>query len=257
MNASLLDRLGELGAVRTTALLGIGDRLTRRSPTPGKPRGCPRHRPARFAHTTRQCRQRRHGLRAGDDAPAEYRNPAAPPPEVIQVPERVLIVTDEHLADENQVPEPIRPLIDHAEDIYVIAPTLTTRLQSLTGDIDRARASADTRLRTVFDHMHSSGFDAHGTVGDEDQLSAVADALSEFDADLILLRLHAPRQRERELARAPARQPGPLALQPTDDRPLLRPGRARGGTPRRLAHRPLGSAIVPTVSRNEVDVGRP
>ncbi len=40
--------------------------------------------------------------------------------------------------------------------------------------------------------MHASGFDAHGTVGDEDQLSAIADALTEFDADLILLRLHAP-----------------------------------------------------------------
>jgi len=65
----------------------------------------------------------------------------------------------------------------------------------LTGDIDRARASADARLHTVFDHMHASGFDAHGTVGDEDQLSAIADALSEFDADLILLRLYAPAAR--------------------------------------------------------------
>ena len=105
--------------------------------------------------------------------------------------ERILILTDENLAEENEVPEPIRPLIDHAEDIYVIAPTLTTRLQSVTGDIDRARTAADARLHTVFDHMHASGFDAAGTVGDEDQLSAIADALAEFDADLILLRLHA------------------------------------------------------------------
>ena len=63
-----------------------------------------------------------------------------------------------------------------------------------------------------------------------------------------------------ELARAPACQPGPLALQPADDRVLLRPPRARGGAPRRLEHRPVGtevSTIVPTVARNEVDVGRP
>jgi hypothetical protein len=111
---------------------------------------------------------------------------------VIEMAERVLIVTNENLADDNEVPEPIRPLIDKAEEIYVIAPTLTTRLQSLTGEIDRARALADARLQTVFDHMHTSGLDAHGTVGDEDQLSAIADALAEFDADLILLRLHAP-----------------------------------------------------------------
>jgi hypothetical protein len=130
---------------------------------------------------------------------------------MIQMPERVLIVTDENLADENQVPEPIRPLIDHAEDIYVVAPTLTTRLQSPTGEIDRARTAADARLQTVFDHMHASGFDAHGTVGDERGV-------------------------------------------------LLRPGRARGGAPGRLEHRPLStqaSTIVPTVSRNEVDAGRP
>ena len=122
------------------------------------------------------------------------------------MPERVLIVTDENLADENEVPEPIRPLIDHAEDIYVIAPALTTRLQSLTGEVDCARAAAETRLHTAFDHIHTSGLDAHGTVGDEDQLNAIADALAEFDADLILLRVHAPGSenenwREHRLAR--------------------------------------------------------
>lgn len=108
------------------------------------------------------------------------------------MPERILIVTDENLDDDNQVPEAIRPLIDHAEDIYVIAPTLTTRLQSLAGDIDHARASAEVRLQRVFDHMHGSGLNPHGTVGDEDQLSAIDDALADFDADLIVLRLHAP-----------------------------------------------------------------
>lgn len=107
-------------------------------------------------------------------------------------PVRVLIVTDENLASENEVPEPIRPLIDNAEDIYVVAPTLTTRLQSLAGDVDRARASAEARLHGVFDHMPTLGMDARGSVGDEDPLTAIADALAEFDANLILLRLHAP-----------------------------------------------------------------
>jgi hypothetical protein len=105
---------------------------------------------------------------------------------------RVLVVTDETLASANEVPEPILAQIEPADEVYVVAPTLTTRLQSLTGDIDGARASADERLRTVFDHMDASGLEFHGTVGDEDQVAAIGDALDGFTADLILLRLHAP-----------------------------------------------------------------
>jgi hypothetical protein len=104
----------------------------------------------------------------------------------------VLVVTDETLASANEVPQPILEQIERADEVYVVAPTLTTWLQSLTGDIDDARASADERLRTVFDHMDASGLESHGTVGDEDQVAAIADALDGFSADLILLRLHAP-----------------------------------------------------------------
>jgi hypothetical protein len=105
---------------------------------------------------------------------------------------RVLVVTDETLASANEVPQPILDHIERADEVYVVAPTLTTWLQSLTGDIDGARASADERLRTVFDHMDASGLEYRGAVGDEDQVNAIADALDGFSADLILLRLHAP-----------------------------------------------------------------
>jgi hypothetical protein len=111
--------------------------------------------------------------------------PAAPPAR------RVLVVTNETLAEANEVPEPIRPLIDGAEEICVIAPTLTTWLQWVASDVDGARVSADERLRTVFEHMRAGGLNAHGAVGAEDQVLAIADALAAFDADLIVLRLHA------------------------------------------------------------------
>jgi hypothetical protein len=104
---------------------------------------------------------------------------------------RVLVVTDETLASANEVPQAILDHIEEADEVYVVAPTLTTWLQSLTGDIDGARASADGRLRTVFDHMDASGLESHGKVGDEDQVAAIADALDGFSADLLLLRLHA------------------------------------------------------------------
>jgi hypothetical protein len=101
-------------------------------------------------------------------------------------------VSNELLAEANEVPKAIRPLVDDAEEIYVIAPTLTSRLQWVASDVDGARVAADERLHTVFDHMHANGLKPQGTVGSDDQLVAIADALAEFDADLIVLRLHAP-----------------------------------------------------------------
>ena len=105
---------------------------------------------------------------------------------------RVLVLTNEDLADANEVPESIRPLLDRAEEIYVVAPTLTTWMQWLTDDRDSALVAADERLRTVFAHMRAGGLKPHGEVGAEDQVTAIGDALARFDADLMVLRLHAP-----------------------------------------------------------------
>lgn len=105
---------------------------------------------------------------------------------------RVLVVTNEILADANEVPESLRPIFEEAEEIYVIAPSLTTWLQWVASDVDRARVSADERLQKVFDHMHAAGLEPAGTVAGENQVTAIADALAKFDADLIVLRLHAP-----------------------------------------------------------------
>ncbi|MGI8921638.1 MAG: hypothetical protein ACR2HD_08230 [Solirubrobacteraceae bacterium] len=105
---------------------------------------------------------------------------------------RVLVLSNEELADANEVPPAIRPLIDEAEEIYVVAPMLTTWMKWLTNDSDKARVAADERLRTVFDHMRAGGLKPHGEVGAENQVAAIADALAQFDADLIVLRLHSP-----------------------------------------------------------------
>jgi hypothetical protein len=39
--------------------------------------------------------------------------------------------------------------------------------------------------------MRAGGLKPHGEVGAENQVTAIADALARFDADLIVLRLHA------------------------------------------------------------------
>lgn len=106
--------------------------------------------------------------------------------------QRVLVLSSETLAKANEVPAAIRPLLDQADEVYVIAPTLTTWLEWVATDVDGARSSADQRLKTVFDHMQANGLEPQGTIGAEDQVVAIDDALAEFDADLIVLRLHAP-----------------------------------------------------------------
>lgn len=123
---------------------------------------------------------------------AAVKAPASDPEALGSIPpaRRVLVLTNEELADANEVPDAIRPLLDGAERIYVVAPTLTTRMQWLADDRDTARVAADERLRTVFDHMHADGLDPQGAIGAEDQLTAISDALAVFDADLIVLRLH-------------------------------------------------------------------
>jgi hypothetical protein len=106
--------------------------------------------------------------------------------------QRVLVLTNEDLSDADEVPESVRPFVDEAEKVYVVAPTLTTWMHWLTDDRDSAVVAADERLRTVFHHMRTGGLKPRGAVGAEDQVTAIADALGRFDADLIVLRLHAP-----------------------------------------------------------------
>jgi len=118
---------------------------------------------------------------------------------------RVLVLTSEDLAEANEVPPAILPFVDEAEEIYVVAPTLTTWMQWLTDDRDNAQVAADERLQTVFDHMRADGLKSHGEVGAENQVTAIGDALAQFDADLIVLRLHVPgsehqNRRERGIA---------------------------------------------------------
>ena len=106
--------------------------------------------------------------------------------------QRVLVLTNEELADANEVPESIRPIVDQADEVYVVAPTLTSWMGWLTDDRDGALVAADERLRKVFAHMTAGGLKPHGEVGAENQVIAIADALARFDADLMVLRLHDP-----------------------------------------------------------------
>ena len=86
----------------------------------------------------------------------------------------------------------VRLLLDQAEEILVIAPTLPDRVHWLASDTDRARSAADERLATVLGHLEEMGDDATGEVGADDPLLAFSDAVEEFKPDHILIALRGP-----------------------------------------------------------------
>jgi hypothetical protein len=107
---------------------------------------------------------------------------------------RVLIIANEAVADRPAgVPEVVRNQVLEAEEVRVVAPTLTSRLQSWVSDIDGAASDADERMQAIVGSIGESGQPAtRGLVGDEDPFQAVADALAEFPADALILAVHAP-----------------------------------------------------------------
>jgi hypothetical protein len=104
---------------------------------------------------------------------------------------RLLIVTGAAVADVAELPAPVRSLIESASEILVVSPVLPSRLEWLASDTDRVRHEADERLRTVIDQVEELAPDAaaSGAIGDETPLSALADAVREFQPDHILLAL--------------------------------------------------------------------
>src|ERR671914_1433754 len=109
-------------------------------------------------------------------------------------PKRVLIIANEAVADRPAgVPEVVRRQVLEADEVRVIAPMLTSRLQSWVSDIDAAAAEADDRMNAIVGSIGESGQPAaRGRIGDEDPLQAVADALAEFAADALILAVHVP-----------------------------------------------------------------
>ena len=72
-------------------------------------------------------------------------------------------------------------------NVLVVAPALNSRLRRWLSDEDGARRRAEERATTVADRLEQSGVHAEGRAGDGDALLAIADALSTFPADEILI----------------------------------------------------------------------
>ena len=103
--------------------------------------------------------------------------------------ERLLFVADAAVADVKELPPAVRSVLDAANEVHVLTPTLPGRLAWLSDDIDGPRHVADERLDTVLGHMRSIGIDASGFAGHGSVLTVIGDAVADFTPDHILLAL--------------------------------------------------------------------
>jgi nucleotide-binding universal stress UspA family protein len=105
---------------------------------------------------------------------------------------RLLFVADAAVADVDELPSAVRAIIDRADAVYVVTPTLPGRLAWLADDVDRCRHVADERLDEVLAHMHTIGAHATGATRRGSVLTVIADAVARCDPDQILLALRSP-----------------------------------------------------------------
>jgi hypothetical protein len=102
---------------------------------------------------------------------------------------RLLVAAGAAAGSPAELPDNVHLLLDQADEILVIAPSLPDRVHWLVSDTDRARSEADERLGTVLGHLEEIGAEAAGAVGADDPLVAFADAVGRFRPDHILIAL--------------------------------------------------------------------
>jgi hypothetical protein len=105
---------------------------------------------------------------------------------------RLLVLAGAAVAALDELPPSVRQLIDAAAEVFVVTPTLPSRLQWLTSDIDRARHEADERLDTILGQLRGAEVAANGSVGDETPMTAVEDHVRSFAPDHLLVALRSP-----------------------------------------------------------------
>jgi nucleotide-binding universal stress UspA family protein len=120
-----------------------------------------------------------HGV--GSDAPATNPTPGI---------QRLLFVSDAAVADVDELPPAVRAIIDAATEVYVLTPSLPGRLAWLADDVDRFRHYADERFDTVLSQLRAVGADAGGALRRGSVLTVIADGVTAFEPDHILIALH-------------------------------------------------------------------
>jgi hypothetical protein len=100
-------------------------------------------------------------------------------------------VTGATVSSLGELPESIRALVQCASSVFVVTPSLPSRLQWIASDTDASRGVAAERLEAVLGQLKAPEVDAVGRVGADDPLTAFDDAVRDFGPDHILIGLRA------------------------------------------------------------------
>jgi hypothetical protein len=117
--------------------------------------------------------------------------------------DRILIVANAVITNSEDLPPAMHSQARAPHELLVVAPIHPTRLQSWCSDTDEAHREAHERLKHISADIGSFRTPPLTQVGDEDQLTAVDDALATFHADacVVINRLPSRRTpRERDVA---------------------------------------------------------
>jgi hypothetical protein len=79
------------------------------------------------------------------------------------------------------------PIEAPAGNVLVVVPALNSWLRRWASDDRRARCLAAKRMRAFIEQFELRGVHAEGRIGDSDPLLAIADALTTFPADEIVI----------------------------------------------------------------------
>jgi hypothetical protein len=105
---------------------------------------------------------------------------------------RLLIVSDAAIADVTQLPRSVRALIDASAELFVATPNLPGRVSWLADDLDPSREVAEGRLQSVLSNMRAIGAEVRGMTAHDTVLTAIGDAVAEWQPDHILVALRGP-----------------------------------------------------------------
>ena len=105
---------------------------------------------------------------------------------------KLLVAAGAATTSSDDVPASVRDLLDSAESILVMAPSLPSRLDWLASATDKARQHADARLDRVLGQLDDIEADVEraGT-GSDEPLLAFEQAIAEFGPDHVLISMRA------------------------------------------------------------------
>lgn len=95
---------------------------------------------------------------------------------------RLLVLAHETLPEDS-----IAEIGRRADRVLVVSPAVASPVRHWASDVDGAREQARRRVDTSVERLREASIDAAGTLGDEDPVQAIEDALRTFGGDEIVV----------------------------------------------------------------------